>query len=217
MSNNSPLPILYSFRRCPYAIRARMAIRYAQIRVELREIQLKNKPREMLDCSPKGTVPVLVLENGQVIDESMDIIHWALSIQDPDNWALTQSDKERQLANQLIQQNDTDFKLWLDHYKYADRHPEKPAYYYRTEGEIYLKRLNELLSQHLYLVGNQISYADIAILPFIRQFAFVDINWFEQSPYPALQKWLNNLLHTDLFTKVMLKYKPWNREQKVIL
>lgn len=217
MCNSGQDPILYSFRRCPYAMRARMAIHYAQTRVELREVQLKSKPREMLDCSPKGTVPVLVLPDGRVIDESMDIIHWALAIQDPDNWALMGDNKARQQANQIIALNDSDFKRWLDCYKYADRFPEKPAAYYRSEGEIYLRQLDDLLLQQAYLVSQHVSYADIAIMPFIRQFACVDINWFDQSSYAGVQRWLDNLLHADLFIKVMQKYTPWNREQKTML
>lgn len=216
MSSIYQEPILYSFRRCPYAIRARMAIHYAQIRVELREVHLKHKPQAMLDCSPKGTVPVLVLADGHVIDESLDIIHWALSIQDHDDWALGYATKQRQQADQLIHQNDNRFKRCLDQYKYADRHPEKPASDYRSEGEYYLKQLNSLLSLHPYLVSDHLSYADIAIMPFIRQFAHVDSNWFEQSPYTQLKIWLNTLLDSELFTAVMLKYTPWTGEQKVL-
>jgi glutathione S-transferase len=196
----SPLPILYSFRRCPYAIRARLAISYAGISVEIREVQLNHKPEEMLAISPKGTVPVLQLPNGEVIEESLDIMRWALAQNDPDNWLDTGDDSER-----LIQWNDGDFKYCLDRYKYADRYPEFPESYYRSQAETFLAELENKLAQNPYLSGNRWSLLDAAISPFIRQFAAVDRLWFHSSDYRHLKNWLNGLLASDLFVAVMAK------------
>ena len=200
------LPILYSFRRCPFAIRARMAIHYAGIEVELREVQLWNKPQAMLAVSAKATVPVLVLSNGEVIDESIDIMRWALDHNDPDQWWLKTLSGASQ---ELVRQCDFDFKIHLDHYKYADRFPENPASYYRQQAEGFLLELEQKLAKHPYLLGRQLTLADIAIFPFIRQFAMVDKPWFDQAPYPGLQKWLQGLLGSVLFSSVMTKYPPW--------
>ncbi len=216
-SGSAPnLPILYSFRRCPYAMRARMAVSYAGLKVELREIELKNKPSTMLELSSKGTVPILVLPDGQLIEESLDIMLWALSKNDPEDWrqieaAANQKESAANMAD-LIAFNDGEFKYWLDKYKYADRHPEHMPEYYRTQALSFLSRLEELLSQNDFLLGNSISLADIAIMPFIRQFASVDSNWFEQINYPLLQQWLNIFLTSNLFSRIMQKYKPWQTQ-----
>ncbi len=198
------LPILYTFRRCPYAMRARLALACAGIALEQREVLLKNKPQAMLDASAKGTVPVLVLPDGQVIDESLDIMLWALQQHDPKHW-LTHQDQ----AMPLIQYNDQSFKPWLDKYKYADRFPEQPQAYYRGQGEAFLQRLETQLNQQAFLHDNHPTLADYAIFPFIRQFAFVDKLWFEQAPYPKLQAWLHHLLHSPLFEKIMVKHPIW--------
>lgn len=202
-------PVLYSFRRCPYAIRARLAIKYAGQSVLLREVLLADKPREMLACSPKGTVPVLVLPDGQVIDESRDIMAWALSHHDPDQWQLLDQEYQKQ-SNELIDINDGSFKQSLDHYKYADRFPEHSAEFYRQQADAFLQRLNQQLSQHHYLFGDQLSVADVAIFPFIRQFASVDRSWFDNSDYQALRSWLDDLLDWTLFKEVMQKYPRWD-------
>jgi glutathione S-transferase len=199
------LPILYSFRRCPYAIRARMAIYYASITVELREVSLANKPQAMLELSAKGTVPVLQLKN-RVIDESLQIMLWALGQSDPDDWLSPQT---MQQAQRLIQDNDQNFKLWLDKYKYWDRFPAQSQQFYRTQAEQFLVQLETLLSQHRFLLGQQLSVADIAIFPFIRQFAFVDKAWFDRAPYPNLQYWLEGLLTYKLFIQCMHKQPLW--------
>jgi glutathione S-transferase len=198
------LPILYSFRRCPYAIRARLAIAYAGISVEIREVQLKHKPEQMLSISPKGTVPVLQLPDGKVIDESLDIMRWALAQHDPENWLDTDEDAER-----LIQWNDGDFKYYLDRYKYADRYPEFTESYYRSQAEMFLAELGYKLTQNPYLGGNHFSLLDAAIFPFIRQFATVDSLWFHSSEYRHFNKWLNRLLASNLFTSVMVKHAVW--------
>ena len=207
--NKPDLPILYTFRRCPYAIRARMAILYSGVTVELREVVLRDKPRSMLEYSKKGTVPVLILSSGEVIDESWDVMNWALSQDDPDHWK-TCSD------NSLVEENDSVFKQYLDQYKYADRHPEHPAEYYRDQCEEFLQKLERKLSVQNFLKGDRITDIDIAIFPFIRQFAFVDKAWFDQSPYPHTQEWLNYFLESDLFLNVMIKYSPWKPEDNVI-
>ena len=198
------LPILYSYRRCPYAIRARMALRYANIVVETREIHLRDKPQHMLACSPKGTVPVLVLESGEVIDESLEIMQWALSQHDPAGW---QEDEEASLA--LIQQNDGPFKAALDRYKYAIRFPEQPAEAYRAQGEAFLALLEQRLTLQDFLLGSEIRLADVAIFPFIRQFSMVDVDWFASVPYPAVRAWLNQWLSREVFTGVMQKQTVW--------
>lgn len=199
-----PLPILYSFRRCPYAIRARLAIAYAGIPVEIREVQLKQKPEQMLALSPKGTVPILQLPDGKVIDESLDIMRWALAQNDPDDWLDVGEDSEK-----LIQWSDGDFKVYLDRYKYADRYPEFSESYYRSQGEKFLVALESKLSQAQYLGGNHFSLLDAAISPFIRQFAAVDGHWFQSSDYRQLKNWLNGILVADLFVSVMGKRPVW--------
>jgi len=201
------LPILYSFRRCPYAIRARMAIAYSSIRVELREVSLANKPSAMLSLSAKGTVPVLQLGE-MVIDESLDIINWALQQSDPDCWMRAEFQVGQQ---QLIAENDTQFKFWLDRYKYWDRYPEQSQHYYRVQAQQFLQQLEDLLIENEFIFCRQITLADIAIFPFIRQFAYVDKTWFDAAPYPNLQRWLEYLLSSPLFVEVMCKLPPWQQ------
>ena len=199
------LPILYSFRRCPYAIRARMAIAYASINLEVREVSLANKPPEMTHISPKGTVPVLQLDN-RIIDESIEVMAWALEQSDPDNWLALSLQQQQQT---LIEENDNSFKAWLDKYKYWDRFPEQSQQAYRGQAETFISKLDKNLIEHRYLLGNKICMADIAIFPFIRQFAFVDKDWFDQANYPALQRWLTEFLDSPLFTQVMKKHSVW--------
>jgi glutathione S-transferase len=178
--------------------------------VELREIVLKNKPPQMLAISPKGTVPVLELvedDNGKwpVIEESREILEWALQQNDPQG--LLNVDLTR--ANALMERNDTEFKHWLDRYKYADRHPELSQLEYLQKGEVFLQELENLLASSRYLLGGTISIADIGILPFVRQFAHVDRETFYNLPYPNLQQWLREWLEHPTFKQVMVKYQPW--------
>ncbi len=201
------LPILYSFRRCPYAIRARMAIAYASIKLEMREVSLAKKPASMLAISPKGTVPVLELSD-RVIDESLDVMGWALQQSDPDNWLAPETQIEQQ---SLIAENDSEFKGWLDRYKYWDRYPQQSQQDYRINAEKFIAKLERRLQTKSYLCGAKICLADIAIFPFIRQFAFVDKPWFDNSNYPAVQRWLNHFLHSDLFDRVMQKHAVWQQ------
>jgi glutathione S-transferase len=211
------LPVLYSFRRCPYAIRARLGIYFSQLPVAIREVSLKQKPSTMLQCSPKGTVPVLVLADGQVIDESLDILRWALDRSDPNNLASGLSDQQWVLAMQLIEQNDGNFKYYLDRYKYADRYPQQTAQYYRQQAEVFLQSLEQRLSQSVYLLGDSLSLADIAILPFIRQFSMVDVEWFNSSPYPQLQHWRQQCLDAVWFKACMMKFQLWHSGDSVSL
>ena len=204
------LPRLYSFRRCPYAMRARLGLLFAGQEVELREVVLKNKPAQMLAISPKGTVPVLELveEGGSersVIDESREIVEWALRQNDPQGLLNT----DLVSANALIDQNDKEFKHWLDRYKYADRHPELTQSEYRQRGEVFLQVLEQLLAKNRYLLGTDISIADIGIMPFVRQFAHVDQEVFYSLPYPNLQRWLREWLELPAFQQVMVKFQPW--------
>lgn len=200
-------PIFYSFRRCPYAIRARLAIACSGLTVELREILLRDKPLAMLDISPKATVPVLQMLDGTVLDESLDIMLWALKQGDNKYWL---GEKYRTVTDSLINHNDGKFKYFLDRYKYADRYPEFPSFYYRQQAEEFLAELEQRLTQSAYLCTEHPTLADMAIFPFIRQFSMVDQQWFDSSPYRALQTWLQQWLKSPLFLSVMYKYQPWH-------
>ncbi|CAH0353519.1 glutathione S-transferase [Aquabacterium sp. CECT 9606] len=201
------LPILYSFRRCPYAIRARLALTCARVPLEIREVVLRAKPPAMLAISPKGTVPVLQLPDGQVIDESLDIMSWALQQSDPDGW-LQQGDAPTSHA--LIARNDGPFKALLDRYKYPERHPGHTAIDHREQAiELCIQDLNRRLTDSPCLLGDQPGLADMAIAPFIRQFAQVDADWFASAPFPALRIWLNRFIDSPLFLSVMAKYPAW--------
>ena len=178
----TPGVTLYSFRRCPYAMRARLALRYAGVPMRIVEVSLKAKPAEMLALSAKGTVPVLALED-RVIDESLEIMHWALAQHDPEDWRLTADPTAQAQMAALIAENDQVFKVHLNRYKYAERYPEAPMEHYRAQGEAFLARLDSLLQQRRYLLAAHPSLADMALLPFVRQFAHVDREWFAQTPY----------------------------------
>ncbi len=195
---------LYSFRRCPYAMRARMALRYAGVPVEIVEVSLKNKPAQMLALSPKGTVPVLNAD-GVVIDESLQIMRWALAQNDPDDWLFKDDPGADVIMDMLIETNDQRFKTSLNHYKYAERYPEQPMEVYRMQCEMIAHYLDLTLADHDYLLGHRLSLADIALLPFVRQFAHVDREWFAQTPYVRLQAWLQRLLESELFISIMKK------------
>lgn len=210
----SSYPCLYSFRRCPYAMRARLGILFAELQVELREITLKNKPPQMLAISPKGTVPVLQLLDGTVIEESREIMIWALAQQDPQGLL---HDAALHDANVLIDKNDNEFKHWLDRYKYADRHLEMSQTEYRQKGEVFLQLLEELLTKNPYLLGKGITLADIGIMPFVRQFAHVNRDVFYNLPYPNLQRWLQDWLQHPLFLQAMTKFQPWQDGDEVVV
>ena len=209
------LPVLYSFRRCPYAMRARLAIRYAGVPVHLREVVLRNKPAELLAASPKGTVPVLLLTDGAVLEQSLDIMRWACQQSDPDHW-LPASLTEQGLNWLSI--NDGPFKQCLDRYKYPERHPENPATHYRDQGvAVMLSPMDKQLQRTPYLFGDTPCLVDMALMPFVRQFAQVDSTWFEQAHMPGLQRWLTVLLSSPLLQQVTEKYEPWQAGQADIL
>ncbi len=211
------LPVLYSFRRCPYAIRARMTLCYSGVQVELREVLLRDMPRELPACSPKATVPVLVLPDATVLEESRDIMEWALAQHDPDHWQPQPGSPEAAAARDLIAANDLEFKPQLDRYKYAERYPQHPPAWYRSQGEYFLDDLELRLTRHAWLLGERMSIADVAIFPFIRQFALVDRGWFDAAPRVNLRHWLDGLLQAELFTAVMAKYPQWRRGDPVSL
>ena len=218
MSDTSlALPILYSFRRCPYAMRARMALKQSGHIVQLREVVLRDKPDALLKSSSKGTVPVLILTDGTVVDESKDIMLWALSQNDPEQWLPSKGYPLYSLMTQLINLADNSFKDNLDRYKYPDRYPEQQVEYHRTQGETFLALLEDHLNSYSFLLDNKITMADICIFPFIRQFAHVDFEWFEQAPYPKLQTWLNYFTQGELFHSVMEKYPQWQEGSEPVI
>lgn len=194
-------PVLYSFRRCPYAMRARMALYQAGVQCEIVEVELKVKPAAMLALSPKGSVPVLQLLSGEVIDESLDIMRWALGQNDPAPWLPT----SWAISQLLIDENDGAFKSNLDRYKYPQRFPAGNSIEARDKGLMFLRRLNTQLNGNAYLLGSQVSFVDIAIFPFVRQFANTDAGWFADQALPAVQLWLQTLLDSNLFKTIMEK------------
>ncbi len=201
--------VLYSYRRCPYAMRARMALAYAQLPVEIREISLREKPASMLAISPKGTVPVLKADD-LVIEQSLEIMFWALQKSDPDQWLKSSVLDE---ALQLIELNDGSFKALLDQYKYPERIKVSPSLTREAILEkaiqTFIAPLDERLGSQPFLLGDQLTIADIAIFPFIRQFAMVDKDWFDSAPFTHLKKWLDFHLESPLFLGVMQKYPTW--------
>ena len=201
-------PILYTFRRCPYAIRARLAIHVSGVEVETREVDLRDKPQAMLQCSPRGTVPVLQLTSGNVIDESLDIMRWALAIHDPDGWIGSGPDWLAE-STALIEENDVSFKRHLDRYKYPGRgEPDASihaAEQYRDAAGVFLRGLNSRLARHNFLMGQSMGLADAAIFPFVRQFAHVDKSWFDAAYAGPVAVWLDSLVCSPLFLSVMQK------------
>lgn len=195
-------PVLYSFRRCPYAMRARLAVMVSGSRCYLREIKLSAKPAAMLEASPKGTVPVLVLPGGAVIEQSIDIMRWALARRDPEGW-LARDDEA------LIAVNDGPFKHDLDRYKYPERHEGDPAVH-RDSGAVFLRELDTRLAASPQLCGDARGITDAAIMPFVRQFAAVDRDWFDAQPLTHLQAWLAGHLASDLFAAIMVRPAPWS-------
>ncbi|MEM7006987.1 MAG: glutathione S-transferase [Pseudomonadota bacterium] len=204
---NRDLPILYSFRRCPYAMRARLALYVSGVEYRLREVVLRDKPDEMLAVSPKGTVPVLQIDAGKVLEESREIMAWALAKHDPDSWL----DVDRNEAEALINACDGPFKRALDRYKYPNRYGLEDGVTHREKGREFLVLLNERLANSEHLFGSAIRYPDAAIMPFIRQFANTDRAWFDIQPLPHLQRWLAHHLSSDRFAAIMTKFPQWRR------
>ncbi len=216
------LPILYSLRNCPYAMRARLAIFKSHQAVALRDVVLTNKPPEMILASPKATVPILVLDkimptdneskadaSGKVIDESLDIMLWALQVSDPHDLLHSAKPETFKAMLALITEFDVEFKLRLEAYKCAKRYHESNLIECRKACEAYIQLLENRLSEHKFLMSGRESLVDIALLPFIRQFARIERQWYLQSPYPKLKQWLNNYLQSPMFTKVMAKHPLW--------
>ncbi len=191
-------PLLYTFRRCPYAIRARLAISVSGAVVTEHEVSLRDKPADMLRISPKGTVPVLLLLSGEVLEQSLDIMQWALAQSDPEGWR-----RDPLKAAALVETNDGAFKQALDRYKYPDRHPNQTQQTSREQGELFLHELEARLTQAPFLGGERICWVDAAIFPFIRQFAAVEAAWFATAPYPKLRLWLEHWLASARFAAVM--------------
>ena len=189
-------------------MRARMALAASGAEVMLREVLLKDKPAELLAASPKATVPVLVLSDGRVVEESLDVMQWALEYRDPLNWLEGEA-----LDSDWISACDGDFKHWLDRYKYAERYPEHAAEDYRQNAEAFIQKLEDQLSSTDWVGGDAANAVDVALFPFMRQFAGVDPSWWQQAPYPHVQQWLENWLNSALFSAIMAKYPRWESGQ----
>lgn len=211
-----PLPVLYSFRRCPYAMRARLALAISSQRCELREVVLRSKPPEMLAASPKGTVPVLVLPGGEVIEQSLDIMLWALHRNDPQQWLAAPGVALEDML-QLVAQCDGEFKFHLDRYKYPTRYDLNDAALHQAQGALFLQNLNTRLGANVHLLGASPSLADMAIAPFVRQFAHTDPVWFASQPWPALQAWLTQFETSPLYQQIMANHPPWEPGQPPVL
>lgn len=194
--------ILYSFIRCPWAMRARLALNYMGIQFTVREVNLRDKPQALLEASPKGTVPVLVLQDGKIIDESLDIILWAMPDKHP---------TEQNVIDDLITSNDTDFKKYNSRYKYPERYDEEGITQTdsRKECEKFISKLESLLGSNQYLIGDMPSTADFAVFPFIRQFSKVDEQWFASVNYSQVKRWLDQICSSEYYTKTMEKFPVW--------
>lgn len=201
-------PVLWSFRRCPYAMRARLAIKASGQAVALREILLRDKPEPFLAASAKGTVPVLMLLDGTVIDESRDVMFWALSQSDPEGW-LDCYNQDKAQANAHLDALDHEFKHHLDRYKYATRYEDAEEVVHRTSGAAFLSAWNDILGTQTGLSGNRLGLLDYATLPFVRQFRIADPDWFDNQAWPHLHQWVQSFLASERFAAIMHKYKPW--------
>tara|TARA_B100000131_G_scaffold256860_1_gene251697 strand:- start:2210 stop:2785 length:576 start_codon:yes stop_codon:yes gene_type:complete len=188
-----------------------MALAYTNVKVEIREISLRNRPDELYEVSKKGTVPVLITTDGLVIDESLEIMLWTLKNNLNQTWLV----EDCHVEIEMINKNDTLFKKWLDRYKYHDRYPENTKQYYRKKCDNILSKYESQLNSTQHLLKDSISISDIAIFPFIRQFANVDYKWFENN-YAQLTVWLENICSSDLFVQIMKKYEMWDRKNMVI-
>jgi glutathione S-transferase len=191
-----------------------MAIAYSGLSVELREVFLADKPASMMQASPKGTVPILLLPNDRVVDESYEVMRWALDYRDPGSWWRTEWTDE---TKSLVEENDFQFKAHLDHYKYSERFPAQPKSHYRDQGESFLFKLELRLRHQQHLFAEEPTFSDVAIFPFVRQFAFVDKPWFDQLPYPYLQQWLQSFLDSQLFLSSMHKFSAWSIGDEPVL
>lgn len=209
-------PLLYSFRRCPYAMRGRMGLFAAGIEVELREIVLRAKPAHMLDISPKGTVPVLQLTDGTVLEESLDIMLWALRQKDPEGWLGPDKGNLDEMLT-LIEEIDGSFKHHLDRYKYATRYEGADEMVHRSLALVALAPLVARLERTRNLFGERISLADIALFPFIRQFANTDRSWFDESVPDVVRMWLESHEQSELFASIFQKWPAWQEGDEATL
>tara|TARA_B100000401_G_scaffold122495_1_gene80131 strand:+ start:22 stop:612 length:591 start_codon:yes stop_codon:yes gene_type:complete len=195
-------------------MRARMAIHISSQKCEIREVLLRDKPPSMLEYSSKGTVPVLVLQSGEVIDESLDVIDWALNLNDPDNW---QRSKNNEKTKELIKINDGEFKYHLDRYKYSKRYDNEDPEFHRKKCLSFIEKVNSELQNSKYIFDDAISYIDISLLPFIRQFRIADNEWFDELPYENVKSWLSNFLNSELLKSIMSKYDIWKEGDEVTI
>lgn len=202
------MPVLYSFRRCPYAMRARLALQVSGVIYEHREVALKAKPPEMLAASPKGTVPVLCLDSGEVLEQSLDIMQWALAQHDPQAW-LPVSEQAKANAEAWVAANDGEFKANLDRYKYPQRFGLSDGLKHRESGAAWLHELDAQLQASAYLSGHRWGWVDACIAPFVRQFARTDRVWFDAQPWAHLSQWLEAFEASDAFATVMRKHPLW--------
>ena len=203
------LPVLYSFRRCPYAMRARLALVSSGQQVELREVVLRDKPQAFLATSPSATVPCLKMDEA-IIDESFDIMLWALNQNDSEGWLNMPG-----AGFDLIEEADGPFKIALDRYKYASRHAGVDTDEEQHKAGLFLHRLNRMLDDKDWLFGASPTMADMAMLPFVRQFAHVDLTWFQGEPWPDLIRWLEVFKSSDRFAAIMGKYPQWREGDPV--
>ena len=191
-----------------------MAIHISGQKCEIREVLLRDKPPSMLEYSAKGTVPVLILQDGKVIDESLDVIDWALNLNDPEDW---QRSKYTKKTKELIKINDGEFKYHLDRYKYSKRYDNEDPEFHRKKCLKFIESVNNELNNSKYIFDDNISYADIVVLPFIRQFRIADIEWFDSLPYDNLKKWLSSFLDSSLLNSIMKKYDLWQEGDSLII
>ena len=206
-------PILYSFKRCPYAIRARMALKLTNVKCEIREVRLNNKPKHMLEVSPKGTVPVLIL-NDRTIEESMEVIEWALNQKNVFEGNLNKN--EIKISYEFIERFDDQFKYHLDRYKYASRYENIDEIHHRRKCEKILLEIEELISDEGWFFGKKINKLDISILPFIRQFRIADPNWFDNhKELTKVKNYLHNFLASKILKDVMINYDVWTEESEM--
>ena len=215
MDVNRKYPILYSFRRCPYAMRARLAIKASGIIVEIREVELKNKPKEFLGISPKATVPIVCISSKQIIEESLDIMEWALKINDP--LKLLKYEKLNRIEiHNILNKLENEFKQNLDRYKYSSRFDQPNPELSRDKNLKILNEFNNLLQNNKGICSSHLSLLDYAVFPFIRQFRNVNSVWFDSLELKFLQTWLYELIDSDEFSSIMKKYEIWNPNQKPI-
>ncbi len=216
-SGSNNFPILYSLQNCPYAMRARIALLLSEQTIIIRAISLKNKPLAMLEASPKGTVPVLILADGTVIEESIDIMHWALRQNDPNNLLSQAQPDTHQAIIALIQRGDDQFKHPLEQYRAAKRYHRDTELKWRQQCEVFIQELEQRLTDNGFFIGNSVSLADYAFIPFMRQFGRVDRKWFATAPYPKVKAWLSTQLQSQLYARMMKKHELWSQETQSCL